>query len=195
MDYINSKCINFYNDQEEDLFVNDLSDMGKTFADFEKKLKSNDLKYERINGEENIYKLVIANELDRYIDAIAFFQIDDALALIGLVVYTRNDASSKEDEFVYSVGYCVKETYRGKGIARNLVAESIPQMKAFLESAGPNFDIGPDDSFRYTLESVVGKKNGPSNRLAQKLLHSGGDVVVGSEYRTRETSNVYRVSL
>jgi len=35
MDYINSKYINFYNDQEEDLFVNDLSDMEKIFADFE----------------------------------------------------------------------------------------------------------------------------------------------------------------
>jgi hypothetical protein len=195
MGYSFSKYVNFYNDQYEELFVNDLSNMEKVLADFEEKIKYHHLQHEKLNDDSSIYKLVLVNESDRFVDAIAFFEFDDAFSLVGLVVCTRNARDSKQNEFVYSVGYCVKEKYRGNGVADRLVAESILGLKSFWGSSGPNLDIGPDNSFKYTLESVVAQKNEPSNRLAKKLLHSGGDVVVAKEYRSQEISNVYRMSI
>ncbi len=194
IDYINCKCVNLYNDQHQDLFVNDLSNMEGVLADFEVKIKSRDLQYEQLSNS-NVHWLFLVNELDRFVDAIAFFELDDAFSLVALIVYTRNAINSEQNEFIYSVGYCVPEKYRGKGIAGRLVVESMLKLRSFLDSVGPNLDIGPDNSFKYTLESVVAQKNEPSNRLAKKVLHSGGNVVVAKERRSQEMSNVYKISI
>jgi hypothetical protein len=195
MDYSNCTYINLYNDQCEDLFVNDLSDMEGVFADFERKIKFGSLQHEKLNENSSVYKSCFVNELNRHVDAVAFFEIDAALSLVALVVYTRREANSKEQEFIYSVGYFVREAHRGNGIAGRLVAESIPKLRSFFDLVGPNLTIGPDNSFRYTLESVVAQKNGPSNQIAKKLLHSDGEVLVGKEYRSQEMSNLYKLSI
>lgn len=192
--FVYDKFLNYYTDESGCDFFRDLSDMAKAHHEFESLITSSQLRYAKWCSNEDVFFLCMANEFERFFDALAFFTMTDSGLVSAVVVLTKNRIIGNT-EFIYSVGYYVAEENRAKGLATGIIKQAVAGTKRFFCEHGPHVELGPSSDYRFMLESVVSKDNAPSNKLALRHLHGDGDVSFGSEYRTNVSSNIYRLRL
>lgn len=177
----------------EDMFQ-DLNDMEAFHQAFQVKIESDQLRFSPTPSADDIFIVCMTNALQRFFDAIVFFRRSASGSVAALMVLKKNRIIDN-NQYVYSVGYSVNKEFRGQGLAKNIIERTKVHARGFFDNFGPHYDLGPDQSYRYFLESVVAQGNESSIRLASTLLHSGGPVSTGKEGRTDELSDVYRLTL
>lgn len=185
-------CLNYYQEGHSENLFHDLSDMEEFHRHFQEKVASGHLRFIHIQSTDNLFIVCIADALQRFFDSIVFFTMPEPTSVTALIVLTKNRIIDN-DKFVYSVGYHVRKELRGQRIASGMVKQAKVHARIFFDKFGPHYDLGPDDTYRYILESVVTVDNEASNRLASKLLCSEELVATGDEHRTKKRSNVYRL--
>ena len=70
-------------------------------------------------------------------------------------------AEPVDDVTSFGIGYAVAENMRGRGIATQVVPQAIEELRHGLKRNG---------RLPFYVEAVVAKTNGPSNRIAARLL-------------------------
>lgn len=89
----------------------------------------------------------------------------------ALAVYIEEQPN--EGKRCFGVGYAVAAPYRGKGLAKALLASSLEEFKAMM--AGETPDSG------FYLEAVIGLDNERSHRVARQIISAEPEAIVDSE--------------
>ena len=84
----------------------------------------------------------MVNELDRYFDAIVFFELGESLTVTALVVCTKNKIDAENKKLIYSVGYFVKPKYRKQGLGSRTVQQALLEVRFFLISLAQAKTLG-----------------------------------------------------
>ena len=128
-------------------------DLAATLTQFNAALGNAYIKPSPCSAHRNLYVL-----FEDDIERITYARIigNQAQALVAFL-----QVEPYEKKPCLNIGYAVAEPYRGKGIATEVIKESLEELRTFLS------EVKIKD---YYIEAVISVHNEASNRLAQKII-------------------------
>lgn len=184
---------NDFDDRTDDCYYANLSDMGVIHECMETKIKKGELKCNTAFIDNGLSMFCIVNKFNGQIVSVNFFKSRKLSEIDALVTYAQTSCSASG--YIYNIGYHVKESLRIKGLGKEIVKQSIYEIREFFKKYGGNIRLepSPDDSF--LIEAIVSKDNIASNKIASKILNSHNKITECIEKYSQKESYVYSFDL
>lgn len=187
---------NIFDDRQEDYYFNDLSNMAVIYEKIKIKVISGSIRCENLSFvEKPLYRFFLVNKYNGHVELICYFSKDNLDEIQGIVAFVQTRGNDGAYNFVYSIGYYLRDKYRKQGLGMQLVESGTDNLRCFFKEIGGNVYIEPYPETSYLIEAVVEKGNVASNTIAAKVINSFGKSTEGVEHFSGNKSNVYTLDL